>query len=410
MNVLIVNSFYYYRGGDATYMFNLADLLKINRHNVLFFCMHHPQNLPNQYSEFFVPEIDLLDCLQKASIGASLKVIERSIYSTQSKKNLSKLIDHYPVDIAHIQSIHGHISPSIFHLLKKRGIPIIWTLHDYFLLCPNSTFLSGRVICESCRGNKFYNVLLKKCRKNSYSASGIVMIEEYIHRIIGLLNLVDYYITPSRFMYNKIIEYGFPADKIIYIPNFIDSAAMEEKTIDNYAVYAGRISYEKGLVKLLKVWTRIKGARLLIAGDGPLRQKLESEYGAYSDHIIFLGHINNKEKIKQLLNNARFLIQPSEWYENAPYSILESFSVGTPVVGSAIGGIPELVINGVTGLLSRPGDQSDLAEKVIWMLEHKSECAEMGRRAQEHIKKYYTPDIHYNKIMSLYSSVLKRKN
>ena len=205
MNILNVNTFHYYRGGDCTYSFGLSDLLQqIGNNQVIDFAMHHPLNLPSRYSEFFVSEIDLIKEMRRNDINSRFKVLSRTIYSMESKRALLKLLQKYPVDIAHIHNIHRHITPSIFHVLRERNIPIIWTLHDYFLLCPNTTFYSNNKVCEKCKGNKFYNVLLNKCRHNNLPASFVVMLEEYIHRTLGLLGIPDFFIAPSNFLREKM--------------------------------------------------------------------------------------------------------------------------------------------------------------------------------------------------------------
>ncbi|MCK4322721.1 glycosyltransferase family 4 protein [candidate division WOR-3 bacterium] len=408
MKFLIVNTFHYYRGGDCTYTFNVSKLLKeMGDHRVVHFAMKHPLNLPSEYSEFFVPEIDLVEELAKKSIKSGIKVLKRVIYSIVSKKQLSKLLDKYPVNIAQIHNIHGHITPSIFHVLKKRNIPIIWRLSDYFLLCPNSTFYSKNRVCEECKGKRFYNVIIKKCRKNSYAACVMVMFEEYIHRLIGLLKLVDYFIAPSNFLRNKMIEYGFPPYKVIHIPTFIETKNIKVSSeADNYFLYSGRLSYEKGLKTLIKSMSLNTSSKLLLAGDGPLRPELEKAAKKIaSNKIKFLGHVG-REKMEEFIAGASFVVLPSEWYENLPNSILEAFASGKPVVGSRIGGIPELVRDGETGLLFEPGNSNDLAEKMQWMIKHPKERQEMGQRARELVEKEYNSKLHYKRLMKVYKMAL----
>lgn len=411
MNILLVNTFHYNRGGDCIYTFELANLLGSKRHKVVHFAMEHPFNFTSEYSGYFVPEIDLAEELKKKSFSAGVRVLKRTIYSNLAKKKLSGLLDNHRVDIAHIQNIHGHITPSIFHLLKKKNIPIVWTLHDYFLLCPNSSFYSKNRVCEACKGNKFYNVVINKCRKNSFAASFIVMFEEYIHRLLGLLKIVDYFITPSRFMRDKFIQYGFPVDKIMHIPNFINinkNNETEQDGEETYILYGGRLSYEKGLKTLIRAFSLVKGTRLLIAGDGPLRQKLEEEVDENRwSRIEFTGH-QNRETLLKLIRGAIFVTLPSECYENFPYTILEAFAEAKPVLGSQIGGIPELVKHRETGLLFEPGNAHDLAEKIKWLLDHPEERREMGMRARELVLEKYNPHLHYKQLIKIYKKALER--
>lgn len=406
----MVNSFHYCRGGASTYTFGLSDLLQENgSHKVVHFAMKHPFNVPSEYSEFFIPEIDLPKELAQGGLRSGIRVLRRAIYSSKSKEKLSQLLNKHPVDIAHIHNVHGYITASILHTLRARNLPITWTLHDYFLVCPNTTFFSKDKICEACKGGRFYNVVRNKCRKDSYAASIVVMLEEYIHRLLGLLRFVDFFIAPSNFLRNKMIEYHFPSDKVIHIPNFIDTKNTKlSLNNDGYILYSGRLSYEKGLKTLIKAISLCNSVKLLIAGEGPLKGELET----MAENIApkkgeFLGYLNG-ERLQKIIGGAMFVVVPSEWYENFPYSILEAFTLGKPVIGSEIGGIPELVRDGETGLLFEPGSTGDLAEKIQWMIDHPKERQEMGQRARELVEKECNPELHYEHLTGVYRMALRK--
>jgi glycosyltransferase involved in cell wall biosynthesis len=410
MRILIANTFHYYRGGDCVYAFSLSELLRqVGNHEVINFAMKHPFNLPSRYSEFFVSEIDLIEEMKKNKIRSGFKVLRKTIYSTESKKKLEELLKKYPVDIAHINTIHGHITPSIFHTLKARNIPIVWTLHDYFLLCPNTTFYSGDRVCEKCKDGKFYNVIINKCRKKSFAASFMVMLEEYIHRLMGFLNITDFFVVPSNFLREKLIEYGFPPKKVVHIPYLIDCKKFKISLTNNgYILYSGRLSYEKGIETLIKAVSLCKDIKLLIAGDGPIRLKLEDLTKNFiPDKVEFLGYLD-RESLKKIIKGAMFVVVPSQWYENFPYSILESFAFGKPVVGSNIGGIPELVKEGETGLLFEPGNSVELAEKISYLVNNTGKIKEMGLQAKKLVEKTCNSEMHYKKVLEVYEKALKK--
>jgi len=410
MRILIANSFHYYRGGDCVYTFGLSDLLRqMGRHEVVDFAMRHPLNLPSRYYEFFVPEIDLIEEMRKNRIASGFKILKKTIYCTESKKKITKLLEKYPVDIAHIQNIHRHITPSIFRVFKERNIPIVWTLHDYFLLCPNSTFYSNDRICERCKGGKFFNVLINKCRQNSFSASFAVMLEEYIHRLLGFLSIPDFFITPSKFLREKLIEYGFSPSKVVHIPNFIDYSKFSVSLNNNgYILYSGRLSYEKGIKTLIKAISLCRGVKLLIAGDGPLRVELEALAEELApNYIEFLGYVD-KKNLQKVISDTMFVVVPSQWYENFPYSILESFAMGKPVLGSKIGGIPELLKDNRTGFLFEPGNAVELAEKISYLVDNPVKTSEMGIQARKLIEKKCAPEVHYKNLLEVYKKALER--
>ncbi len=405
MKILLINNFYYNRGGDCTYLFSLKKLLEKKGHKVIVFSMHHPQNYKSEYSKYFVSYINYAEEIKNKNLFSALKVLKRTIYSSEAKKKLKQLIEEEKPDIAHLQNIHHHITPSILYTLKKHKIPIVWTLHDYTLICPNTSFLCKGKICERCKKIKYFWPLLVKCKKDSFAASMVAAIESITHRIMRVYDLVDFFITPSKFLKHKLVEYGFDENKIVSLNNFLDAeTGNEEKASDDYYLYVGRISEEKGLQTLIDAAIKTDKSRLKIVGDGPLKERL----GLYADKndkkgiIVFLGHKRHEEVFK-LLKGCRFVVIPSEWHENFPYSILEAFVCGKPVIGSRIGGIPELVKDNETGLTFKMGDSGDLSEKIEYMISNPDKVVEMGKNARLFAEKELNAERHYNGLMEIYN-------
>ncbi|MGB3478302.1 MAG: glycosyltransferase family 4 protein [bacterium] len=410
MKVLLVNNFFYDRGGDCTYFFSLKKLLEEKGHQTMVFSMHHPLELDSNYSKYFVSYIDYAEEVKSISLISGLRVLQRAVFSQEAKAKIEKLIKDEKPDIAHLQNIHHHITPSILYSLRRNKIPVIWTLHDYTLICPNTSFLCHGKICERCKKIKYYWSPIVRCKKKSFAASAMAAIESTIHLIMGIRDLVDSYIAPSYFMKKKTIDYGLRSNKVVHINSFIDSNTVKHQASEgDYYLYVGRLSEEKGVKTLIDAAVRVVDLGLEIIGDGPLAKEL-NRYANSKDRkdvIGFLGHRNHKEVIKYLAN-CRFAVTPSEWYENLPYSILETFACGKPVIGARIGGIPELVVNGETGLLFEPGNAEDLAEKIQWMFEHPEECREMGRKARMLVEMEYTPELHYKRLMEVYRAAFAK--
>ncbi len=409
MNVLLVNSFFYNRGGDCTYFFSLKRLLEKTGHKVVVFSMRHPQNFGSKYEHYFVNHIDYVEEAKKKTLHSLLKVLCRTIYSREAKDKIAQLIKDERIDVAHLQSIHHHITPSILYPLKRHRIPIIWTLHDFTIMCPNTTFYCHGNICERCKKIRYYWPPLVRCKKNSFMASTMAAAENAIHRIMRVYDLVDFFITPSQFLRHKLIEYGFEKDKILHINNFVEMTSFENKEdTGNYCLFAGRLSEEKGLKTLIDAAFKVRAMRLKIIGTGPLEQELiryaRSKNGP--GIVEFIGHVSHADAI-ELLSNSSFAVVPSEWYENLPYSILEAFACQKPVIASRIGGLPAFVTDGVTGLLFEPYDAQDLAAKITWMNAHPKERKKMGRTAREVLGKEYNPDKHYTQLMAVYETARK---
>lgn len=408
MNVLHINKFHYLRGGSETVYFRTADILKSHGHDSLFFSMHCLENIPCETSDFFMPHVDLVN---DGGLLRQVKNAGRILYSLEARKRLSQLLDKYPVDIAHLHNIHHQISPSILPELKKRKIPVVMTLHDYKMVCASYSMLAHEKPCEACCGGRYFSTARKRCIKGSFAKSILATLEMYLHHtILDIYNNVDVFISPSLFLKNKLHHMGFTKE-IVHLPNFIDTGGFGLRDEGNNnpqeisIAYFGRLSEIKGL------WTLIEAARLLgtngnvqikIIGDGPLKQSLEQRVGSLQlKNVRFLGYMSGNALFKEI-KNSTFVILPSEWYENNPMSVLEAFALGKPVVGSRIGGIPELVRDNTTGLTFAPGNAEDLYLKTKLLLDNKDLVAEMGRNAREFVEKELNPGNYYQGLMHVY--------
>jgi glycosyltransferase involved in cell wall biosynthesis len=411
MKILLINNYYYNRGGDCTYLFSLKNLLEDKGHQVIVFSMHHPQNFSTDSSKYFVSYINYPDELKNMRVSAVFDVLSRTIYSLEAKTKLDQLIEEERPDIAHLQNIHHHLTPSIFYPLKRNHIPIVWTLHDFTLICPNTSFLDHSRICEKCKKWNYFWPPITKCKKNSFSASTMAAIETALQRIMQVNELVDVFIAPSNFMKSKLIEYGFDEKNILQLNNFTNIKTVKEiKRGGNYFLYAGRIAQEKGIKTLIDAALKADGHSLKIVGEGPLMNEMVSYVRSRNGTgIEFLGHRNHEEVI-DLLMNCRFLVLPSECYENYPYSIIEAFACGKPVIATRIGGIPELVKNWDTGLLFEPGDSGNLNLKINFLLNHPEKTEEMGERAKRFVERELSAERHYKILMNTYECLTNKVN
>ena len=405
MKVLILNTYYYNRGGDTTYSFNLAELLRQHGHTVRFFSMKHPLNFQTDDSRFFVDYIDFVEANFQSNITTGIKVLKRSIYSIHARYKIREMLDEYRPDIAHVQNIHTHITPSVLFELKQRNIPIVWTLHDYKFICPNATLLEHGNICEACKGEKFYRAIVYRCKKNSLPASVIASLEAYIHKLLDVKKLVSVFISPSDFLRNKFIEFGWPANSIVTVHNFLtdDQFFPLEQENRNYILFLGRVEEIKGIRTLITAVSELQQVLLKVAGDGELRRELETmciENGF--SNIEFLGRLE-KSAVKDVVQKCAFVVVPSEWYENYPFSIMEVMAMGKAVLASDVGGIPELVKENVTGMLFKPGNITELKQKLILMLKSKELCNTLGANARALVESVNNKKIHFEEIMKIYS-------
>jgi glycosyltransferase involved in cell wall biosynthesis len=398
MKILLSNKYYYYRGGDCIYTIELEELLKEKGHEVAVFTMQHSSNLSSEYSGYFPSEIDF----NKIRLNNFFASIIRPFGSQEVRRNFIRLINDFRPDILHLNNIHSQISPVIAKIAHKRKILVVWTLHDYKLLCPRYDCMRKGQSCELCFSNKF-NVVKYKCIKNSLTASLLSYAESVFWHKNKIENFTDLFICPSLFMLNKMISGEFKAEQFITLPNFVNNKKLNDITSakEDYYCYIGRLSSEKGVETLLKAALELPQFFLKIVGSGPLEHKLKAKY--CSKNIEFLGY-KNWDTLKTLLLKARFIVIPSEWYENSPLSVLESICLGTPVIGANIGGIPELIDSGANGLLFEPGNVIDLKNKIFYLWQNYN-CFDKSVIANNARLKF-NEEIHYKKLFEVYKNLI----
>ena len=403
MRILSINKFFKMKGGSEAVFFGEMDLLKDHGHAVIPFSMAARDNLPSEYSSYFVDEVSYTES------GLSNKLVNASkiIYSFDAKKKMNLLLKDNSIDVSHFHIFQHQISPSVFKPLQDRRIPVVLTLHDLKPMCANYKMFVNGSVCEKCKGAKFYNSLANKCTKGSFFGSFVNMVEMYFHHYMSYYRDVDMYVAVSRFYRDKMIEFGFPEEKITYLPNYIDiTEYVVSNAHEGYMLYFGRLSEEKGLKTFIRAAALNPAIVHYIAGAGPMEVELKAlveEEGIAN--VIFLG-FKSGEELKGLISQAACVIVPSEWYENCPMSVLESFASARPVIGSDIGGIPELISEAVDGLIFKTNDAKDLALKIKWMATNKAEALTMGLSGRKKVEEKFNKNVHYAGLMAIYESVL----
>ncbi|MFR9542840.1 MAG: glycosyltransferase [Rikenellaceae bacterium] len=391
MRILLSNKFYYRRGGDCVCVINLEELLKSKGHEVAIFAMQHPENLSTPWSKYFPSEVKF-----QPSLGL-IETFMRPFGTAEVKNKFTALLDDFRPDIVHLHNIHSQISPIIGEIAHNRGIRVVWTNHDYKLLCPRYDCLRNGVdTCEECFVDK-HKVLDYKCMKNSLIGSILAYKEATTWSRERLERLTDAFIGPSQFMADKMAQGGFDKSNLHTICNFVnvDKTQRENYNKEDYYCFIGRLSHEKGIQTLIEAASKLP-YKLKIIGGGPLADELSRITDSIAN-IEMMGY-KQWDEIKEIVGNARFSVVPSEWYENNPMSVIESQCLGTPVLGANIGGIPELIEEGVSGMIFESRNPIDLYNKIEQMFVHNFDYQQVALAAQHN----YSSEIHYNKLMSIY--------
>lgn len=392
--VVVVNKFYYRRGGDCVYTLNLERMLRDAGHEVAVFAMRYPQNEPSYWEDYFPAEI-----VFSGPVSEKLRGVRRMLGIDDVASCFSALLNDFRPEIVHLNNIHSYLSPMLASIAHAMGIKVVWTLHDYKLLCPSYSRLAGGKVCDRCHSSRFKTCVLQtRCMKGSAAASLLAWIEALRWRRNVLNRDTDAFICPSSFMAKEMERGKYDTNKLFTLNNFIPAIPEATKgERGKYYCYVGRLSEEKGVRTLLEAATMLQH-ELRIAGGGPLLDELKAKYEKWPQ-IKFLGHLNG-EGVAKLLGEAACSVMASECYENNPLGIIESLCAGTPVVGAAIGGIPELIDDN-NGLTFKAGDAKELATAIDAAVYGPWDHDLIRRNAIER----FNPDTYYARLLKIYQSL-----
>ena len=362
MRILLINKFLYPNGGSETYIFKLGQQLMAMGHEVQYFGMEHEGRVVGNRVEAYTSDMDFHGGSKLSKLTYPIK----TIYSSEARKKLRLVLEDFQPDVCHLNNFNYQLTPSIILEIRKwsKTCRIVYTAHDYQLVCPNHMCrtVSSNENCEKCLGGHFLNCTKGKCIHGSLAKSVIGTLEGTFWKWMGVYRQIDTIICCSRFMKSKLDTYKVLADKTVALHNFVEPVEQKNVEKKGYILYFGRFSHEKGIATLINVARELPEVPFIFAGTGPLE-----------DQLVGISNIQNVgfqrgEALEKLIREARFTVYPSEWYENCPFSVMESQMYGTPVLGANIGGIPELIQEGKTGELFESGNADELKQKIerLW--------------------------------------------
>lgn len=387
MRILLAHTFYKQPGGEDRVFEAESALLRRYGHEVIEYREHNRH----------------LDGLSPAAAAA------KTIWNRDVHSRLAELLDRERPDICHFHNTFPLMSPSAFFAARAKGIPVVATLHNYRLLCPGATFLRDGKVCEACSSYSVpWPALVHGCYRGSRPASAVTAFMLGTHRLLGTWSrMVDVYIALTRFARDKFVRGGLPAHKVVVKPNFVAADAGPSCEREDFALFVGRLSPEKGIATLLAAWREMAVPMTLkIAGNGPLADTV-AVAAANDPRIEWLGAVS-PDRAAAYMKRAYVLVFPSIWYEGLPLTILEAQAHGLPVIASDIGSLIELVDHEVTGLRFRPGDAPDLVRRLTWTWHHRKSVSAMGLRAQRQHQENYTPESNYRLLIEIYRRAASR--
>jgi glycosyltransferase involved in cell wall biosynthesis len=403
--ILVANKFFFRNGGSEAVMFDEMDWMKGRGIDVMEFSMRDSRNRPSKYESYFVSEKSYTAGSRSSKIKAAISFVR----SQEAVSNISALIRDENPNLLHCHNIYHQLTPSIINAAARLYTPVVLTLHDYKPVCPVYTQLSNGAVCTDCTSGRFESILRKRCADGSLGRSALLWAEARYHAVAQSYQRVSQFIAPSRFMRDAVAR-RFGDAKVTHIPNGIDASAIQVSREDGgYVLYLGRLSSEKGVATLLKAHAADSATwRLVVAGTGPLLSELRMQF----PDAEFKGHLAGAD-LTSVIRGAAVVVVPSEWHENSPLSILEAMAHGKTVLASRIGGIPELVRDGLSGLLFASKDVHDLSSKIRLLLADRDLRGRLGAEARKVVEAEYSLQAHGAALLALYQSVvnpLKEQN
>ena len=396
MRILMVNKYLWQKGGAETYVLKLGAQLSAMGHEVEYFGMADARNTVGNSADAYTAGIDFHN--------VSLKYLTypfRIIYSRQAAKKIRAVIERFRPDAVHLNNFNYQLTPSIIYEIKRHNIPIVYTAHDVQLVCPNHKLKNGDGggLCRKCQGGRYINCVKHNCIHSSKLRSIIGAAEAYIYKKLKTYSLIDAVVCPSKFIERELLHNIDIAGKTKTLYNFIEDIKPSGIPREGYVLYFGRYSEEKGIRTLIKAAKALPEIQFVFAGAGELESEIKE-----TANIRDMGFRSGRE-LRDIIEKAAFTVLPSEWSENCPFTVMESETLLTPVLGADIGGIPELIDEGVTGMLFESGNAEELTEKIAYLHTNKELCRQMSENCAR--INYDTVETYAKKILKIYSDCLE---
>ncbi|GAA4727201.1 glycosyltransferase family 4 protein [Pedococcus ginsenosidimutans] len=401
MRILHVNKFLYRRGGAEGYMLDVVELQRRAGHEVELFGMAHPDNLVDlPLADTFPSHVEL----EPAPGGlAGLAAGARMVWSPSSGRGMARAIERFRPDVVHSHNVYHQLSPSVLAAVRRAGVRSVMTLHDYKLACPSYQMLDHGRLCDACVGGSALNAVRRRCKSGSLAASALLSVESSVHRTMRAYDAVDTFISPSRFLAGVMARTGLAPERLVVLNHFVEVAPVVPAAHREGFVFAGRLSPEKGVDTLIHAMALLPPTiHLHVAGDGPERGDLTALAARVAPaQVTFHGRLD-KERLRQVVAGSVATVVPSRWHENQPMTILESYAAEVPAVVTDLGGMPELVRDGIDGLVVAHDDPRALADALLRLHADPAAATAMGRAGRQRLADEFDPQLHLRRLEAVY--------
>ena len=408
-SVLLCNKYFTVRGGADRVFFDTMALLESRGHRVIPFSVQSPDTEPTPYARYFAPSPRWASP-RRDGVAERLAGFAQGVYNHEVAEAVRRVIREERPDIVHVHNLHYELTPAVLRAAHEAGIPVVMTIHDVRVLCPNGYMYTKGAVCERCQGGHYYHAVLQRCLRSSLQGSLLGAASAYFADLLGVWrNDVDLYLTPSRFHQQKYVAAGFPAERFVHLPNFVDASRYRPASEPGrYLLFLGYLVRQKGILTLIDAMRQLTDVPLRIVGAGPALDEARNRTDRYGLINVSFEGFKSGDALWDTIRGALAVVLPSECYENAPMTILESYALGKPVVGARSGGIPETILDGETGYLFDPGDDDRLADRLQAIVAAPAEAHRMGQRGRTRLEAEHSPEQHYERLAAAYQVAADR--
>jgi glycosyltransferase involved in cell wall biosynthesis len=405
MKILNINKYYQYTGGGDRFFFDTAKILSLKGHEVIPYCLDYSNNLTTPYARYFPKGVSGIE-VGKQSLSKQLRLFLNGIYSLKAKSQLKHLISETKPDIAHLHIIHYTMSPSVIDVLNNNGIPIVFSLHDYRIVCAGGYLYNQGYPCQKCKKNKYYHATVDRCYRNSRFSSLMGTIGNYLYKLINLYQKVDIFTVPHHNMLEILTEFGIPREKLQILPNpLVFDHDLPSPSLGKLVLFFGHLSTQKGIFTLLRAAANLPDIPFVICGRGPALREIKSVIEQKQmTNITIDTHTRWGNGLENIIASSRFIVSPSEWPTPLEYSTLEAMAIGKALVASRIGGNQEIITEGITGMTFEPGNSLELETVIRYLYSHPELCTQMGMKGRYQIQTTFSVDSFYREVMSIYKN------
>lgn len=403
MKILNINKYYQYTGGGDRFFFDTAKILSSQGHEVIPYCLDYPNNFTTPYAHYFPKGISGID-VGKQPLSKQLKLFFNGIYSLEAKTQLKHLILETKPDIAHLHILHYTMSPSVIDALHDNNIPIVFSLHDYRIVCAGGYLYNQGHPCQKCKKNQYYHAIVDRCYRNSYFSSLMGTIGNYLYKLKNVYQKVDIFTVPHHNMLEILTDFGIPREKLQILPNpLIFEEALPSPSAGESVLFFGHLAAQKGIFTLLTAAAQLPDIPFIICGQGPalpeIRAIIEQKQMI---HITLDTQTRWGNGLEKMIASSRFIVSPSEWPTPLEYSTLEAMAMGKALVASRIGGNQEIITEGITGITFEPSNHFELEAVIRYLYSHPELCVQMGMQGRDCIQTTFSANSFYRTIMNIY--------